>query len=164
MGISHNAYLGPYLFVTETVTEKVIDNCLDHNFPEDAAFCPKCGISKTRRFQTAFVGNAPKDWKYSYKKNGKTCILCDYLHEVSGVRDVISDGDKHIRTRIYLPNRYYDEIGIPKIDDDTQELQLDGVDFGAMSDKFAKIFEDEIVYIQQFHEVEIRFGYISYYS
>ncbi len=164
MGVDHNAYIGPYLRVTETVKKIKVDHCEKHN-RGDSAYCPKCGKSKKDRYETQEGNEAPDDWEYSYKKNGKEVEMTDYLCSTSymSAPDIV----KGKRTYLYTPNRYYEELGIPSIDGgkySEEEVDLEELDIKEMKKKFEELFKDEIAYLKQWFEVEVKFGYISYCS
>lgn len=106
MSIDHNAYIGPYLRVTETVEKREIDRCAKHNFPPDAFYCPKCGCAKKDRYTKEEVSNAPEWWNNRFKKEGKAAELSDYLHTSSMDAPKIKESNgKRTRTYMYLPNR-----------------------------------------------------------
>jgi hypothetical protein len=160
MGVDHNAYIGPYLRVTATMQKIEIDYCAEHD-RGDAAYCPKCGKSKKDRIYKTEGDNAPDDWESEYKKGD----FHDYLTSTSfmGDPDTI-DGKK---TYIYLPNRYYDELKIPRIDGgkySEEEVPFDELDVPGTIKKFKSLFKDEIEHLKQWFEVEVKFGYISYCS
>jgi len=164
MGVDHNAYIGPYLRVTETVKKVQIDHCKNHD-RGDATYCPECGLSKQQRRETQECSDAPDDWETEYKKNGKEADFNDYLCSTSFMSspDII----KGKRTYLYTPNRYYEELNIPDIDGDKyseEEVPFDEIDVPGTIKKFKKLFKDEIAYLEQWFEVEVKFGYISYCS
>jgi hypothetical protein len=160
MGIDHNAYIGPYLRVTGTVEKREVDYCADHN-RGDAAYCPQCGKSKKDRISVKEGNNAPGDWQGEYPKGE----FYNYLSSTAHYSDPdIKDGK---RTYIYIPNRYYKEMSIPSIEGgkySEEEVDLEALNVAEMKKKFTKLFKDEIAYLKQWFEVEIKFGYISYCS
>lgn len=167
MGVDHNAYIGPYLRVTEVVTKKKIDRCEKHNRPDDAVYCPKCG--EKNRFYETETDDAPDDWSYSYKKNGKKCEFNDYLYSTSfmSAPEVTVKNGRRVRTYFYLPNRYHDEMGLPDIEGgkySEEEVPFDELNIPATLEKFQELFKDEIAYLKQWFEVEVKFGYVSYCS
>jgi hypothetical protein len=172
MSVDHNAYIGPYLRVTETLKKISIDDCAGHNFPEDASFCPKCGKSKKERIRIYLDNGTPDDWNIGYKrKNEKKTSggLHDYLCSTFIMSPPIIQkvDDKMIRTEFYLPNRYYEELGIPKIDGSRyskEEIPFDELDVKGITQKFLELYVEEIAYLKQWFEVEVKFGYISYCS
>jgi hypothetical protein len=160
MGVDHNAYIGPYLRVTQTVTKGQGDYCKDHN-RGDAAFCPQCGKSKKDRYYTFEDNGAPNNWQEEYEKGS----FYDYLTSTSfmGSPDLV-DGK---RTHLYLPNRYYKELNIPSIDGgkySKEEVPFDEIDVPGTLKTFKKLFKDEIAYLEKWFEVEVKFGYVSYCS
>jgi hypothetical protein len=160
MGVDHNAYIGPYLRVTETVEKKEVDLCAEHN-RKDAPYCPECGRSKKDQIYTYDDNDAPNNWRVNYIKNGKKCEFYDYLTSTS----VMSNPHivKGKRTYIYLPNCYYEELEIPDIDS-KEEVPFDDLDVQGITKKFCKLFKDEINYLEQWFEVEAKFGYVSWCS
>jgi hypothetical protein len=160
MGVDHNAYIGPYLRVTETVKKRQIDYCAEHN-RKDSAYCPKCGRSTKDRIYTHEGGDAPDNWEEDYKKGN----FYDYLTSTS----IMSGPDtiKGKKTYIYLPNRYYKELNIPSIEGgkySEEEVPFDEMDVSGTIKKFKSLFKDEIEHLKQWFEVEVKFGYISYCS
>src|SRR5688572_11108568 len=109
MGIDYNAYLGPYLRVKVEVKQQKVDRCATHNFPADAAFCPKCGTAKKDRMSTEEV-EQPPHWAEDYKKKGKRAELNDYICSTSHMSapEIVKDGDKRVRIYLYTANRYWD--------------------------------------------------------
>ena len=165
MGVDHNAYIGPYLRVTETVTEQKQDKCADHDFPADASFCPKCGTKKNDRIRTFEASNVPDGWEEDYKKGD----FHDYLVHTSFMSspDIEEKDSKRTRTYLYMPNRYYDELKIPRVDGgkySEEEVPFDDLDVPGITIKFLELFADEIEYLRQWFEVEVKFGYIGYCS
>jgi hypothetical protein len=163
MGVDHSAYIGPYLRVTEKLEKKSEDLCADHNRPEDALFCPKCGRSTKDRIRTYDDGPAPRGWQEELPKDGKKVNLYDYLWPCF-TKDVNKPGTS---TAIYLPNRYYAEIGIPKIDGrkySEEDVPFDDMNGPVITQKFLEKFKDEIAYLKQWFEVEVKFGYVAYCS
>ena len=169
MGIDYNAYLGPYLRVKVEVKKVKVDCCEKHDVPPDAAFCPKCGTSKKDRITTQ-EQEVPEHWAWEYKKKGKSVELNDYLSSTSHMTNppIQKDGDKRYRVYLYIPNRYWDELNVPRLGsrsgDYEDEIELENLDMGKAKKDFAKLFKEEIDYIKQWHEVEVKFGYISYCS
>lgn len=164
MGVDHNAYIGPYLRVTETVEKIKIDRCKDHQ-RGDAPYCPQCGKSAIDRYETIETNNAPDNWQEEYVKDGKEVSFYDYLCSTSymSAPDII-DGK---RTYLYTPNRFYDELNIPRIEGgkySEEEVPFDELDIPGTLKKFKSLFKDEIEYLKQWFEVEVKFGYISYCS
>lgn len=161
MGVDHNAYIGPYLRVTEVVEKQKIDRCETHD-RGDSPYCPKCGRRIIDRYETIETNNAPDNWQEDYVKNG-ACFY-DYLSSTSFISapDVI-DGK---RTYLYLPNRYYKELKIPRIEGGmcSEEVPFDELDVPGTIKKFKSLFKDEIKYLEQWFEVETKFGYVSYCS
>lgn len=160
MGVDHNAYIGPYLRVTETVEKRKIDRCEKHD-RGDSPYCPKCGRRTIDRYETIETNNAPDDWKEEYSKG---CFY-DYLTSTSfmSAPDIV-DGK---RTYLYIPNRHYDELDIPSIEGgkySEEEVPFDELDVPGTIKKFELLFKDEIAYLRQWFEVEAKFGYISYCS
>ena len=160
MGVDHNAYIGPYLRVTMMVEKRKIDHCEKHN-RGDSAYCPKCGLSKKDRFEVQEGTNAPDDWEESYKKGD----FNDFLTSTSfmSAPDIV----KGKQTYIYLPNGCYGELGIPNIDGgkySEEEVPFDELDVPGTIKKFKTLVKDEIKYLEQWFEVEVKFGYISYCS
>jgi hypothetical protein len=169
MGVDHHSYIGPYLRVTEITKKEKVDSCESHNFPVDASFCPKCGNSKQSRYKVIEINDAPDDWEEEYVKNGKTCCFWDYLTSTSVMSgpDVEEKNGKRIRTYIYLPNQYFDELDLPKIDGgkySEEEVPFDKLDIPELTRKFTDLYTDEIVYLKQWFEVEVKFGYIGWCS
>jgi hypothetical protein len=165
VGVDHNAYIGPYLRVTEAVREERTDRCKDHNFPQDAAFCPKCGTQKANRFFTRVVNDAPDDWEQSFMKGGKTCDFMDYLMSTSCMSPPDTKNGK--RTYLYTPNCHYDQLKLPRIDGgkySEEEVPFDKLDINGITQKFTELFAEEIAYLKQWFEVEVKFGYISWCS
>lgn len=161
MGVDHNAYIGPYLRATIEVKKQTIDKCKDHNVPPDAEFCPKCGTSKNDRIRIYDGENAPDYWEGNYSKGE----FNDYFYSTSMISAPdIANGK---RTYIYLPNRYYKELNIPRIEGEKyseEEVAFDELDIPEIMRKFNELFKDEIEYIKQWFEVEVKFGYVSYCS
>lgn len=160
--VDHNAYIGPYLRVTETLEKRSEDSCADHNFPEDALFCPKCGKSKKDRIRTYNDGPAPRGWQEEYPLGGKEVNFYDYMWPCLTKQEKPSTS-----TAIYLPNRYYDELGIPKIDGgkySEEEVPFDTLNPQEITQKFTEKFKNEIAYLKQWFEVEVKFGYVAYCS
>jgi hypothetical protein len=157
MGVDHNAYIGPYLRVTATMKKKKIDYCLQHE-RGNAEYCPQCGRSKNQRIHEYESDGAPDDWEEKYKKGN----FNDYLTSTS----VMSGPDtvKGKKTYIYLPNRYYEELHIPQIDGDSEEVSFDTMDIPETISRFKALFKDEIKYLKQWFEVEVKFGYVSWCS
>ncbi len=169
MGVDHHVYIGPYLRVRTTVKQISVDRCADHNFPDDAGFCPKCGKSKRDRIQLIEKVDVPDYWEENYQKDGKKTEFNDYLYSTSMMSppDIKEKDGKRTRTYLYLPNRYYKELGLPHIEGgkyDEEEIPFDGLDIPGISDKFVELYKDEINYLIQWFEVEVSFGYISYCS
>jgi len=161
MGVDHNAYIGPYIRATETVKQKQIDYCSEHN-RGDATYCPKCGKSIKDRIYKFYGGEAPDGWEVDYKKGH----FNDYLSSTSIMsRPNIIDGK---RTYIYLPNRYYDELGIPDIEGNVMysesEVPFGELDVPGTIKKFEKLFKEEIAHLKQWFEIEVKFGYITWCS
>lgn len=164
MGVDHNAYIGPYLRVTETVKKIKVDHCEKHD-RGDAAYCPKCGKSKKDRYETQEGNEAPDNWEVNYKKNGKKVEFMDYLTNTSFMSN--PDTVKGKRTYLYLPNRLYDELEIPSLEGgkySEEEVDLEELDIKGMKAKFEELFADEIAYLRKWFVVEVKFGYISYCS
>ncbi len=165
MGVDHHAYIGPYVRVTQVVEKKTIDKCADHDFPADASFCPKCGRAKGIRLYTVEGINAPDDWEEDYKQG----TFCDYLTSTSFMSppDVEVVNGKRQRTHLYIPNRYFKELGLPHIDGgkySEEEVPLDELDVREIVEKFKQLFADELGYLRQWFEVEVKFGYVGYCS
>lgn len=159
MGVDYNAYIGPYIRATHTVSEKRIDRCVGHDVPPDAVFCPQCGTRKANRFATVIESSAPKRWEEKYSKGE----FCNFLHTTSCMSSPeIVNGRQ---TYLYLPNRHHNELGIPEIDcRKEQEISFEEYDIGATIERFKELFKDEIAYMSQWFLVEVKFGYISYCS
>lgn len=160
MGVDHNAYIGPYVRVTETVEKKQGDYCEDHN-RGDSPHCPQCGRSKADRKYSYEDNGAPDDWEEEYSKGS----FYDYLSSTSFMSspDII----KGKRTYIYLPNLYYKELNIPKIEGgkySEEEVPFDELDVAGTIKKFKTLFKDELAYLKKWFEVEVKFGYVSYCS
>jgi len=159
MSIEYNAYIGPYLRVTETVQEKKIDRCVEHN-RGDATYCPTCGRSKKNRIDTYEDNGAPDNWEENYKDGG----FYDYLTLTSMSDQETVNGKK---TYIYLPNRYYDKLGLPSIAGENYyegEVVFDELDVPKITKKFNELFKDEMKYLKQWFEVEVKFGYVRWCS
>jgi len=68
---------------------------------------------------------------------------------------------------LHLPNRYYAEIGIPKIDGgkySQEDIPFDDLNGPVITQRFLEKFKDEIAYLKQWFEVEVKFGYVAYCS
>lgn len=167
MGIDRNLYIGPYLRVREVVEQKTVDNCAGHNFPNDAIYCPQCGKHKNNRFVNFEKNNAPNYWQERFEKNGESVNFDDYMVTTSCMADPtveIIDG-KRVKIYIYYPNRSHEELNLPRIqDNDEQNIPFDGLDIQGTLKKFKEIFSDEIAFLKQWFEVEIKFGFLSWYS
>lgn len=164
MGVDHNAYIGPYLRVTETVVKKKGDYCEDHN-RGDSPHCPQCGRSKTNRTFDYEENGAPDNWQEEYKKDGKDVCFYDYLCSTSFMSSPDIIGGK--RTYLYIPNRFYKELEIPRVEGgkySEEEVPFDTLDVPGTLKKFESLFKDEIAYLKQWFEVEAKFGYIAYCS
>jgi hypothetical protein len=160
MGVDHNAYIGPYLRVTATIQKIEIDYCAEHD-RGDAAYCPKCGRSEKDRICKSEGDNAPDEWEENYKEGG----FYDYLSSTSMMSG--PDTVKGKKTYIYLPNRYYKELGLPDIEGgkySEEEVPFDELDVPGTIKKFKKLFKDEIKHLKQWFEVEVKFGYIAWCS
>lgn len=165
MGVDHNAYIGPYITATIEVKSQKSDKCENHNFPKDADFCPKCGTPKNNRYYTREVSSVPSDFTEDYiKKNdkGQKINFFDLLFYTSDPEVVIKDG-KRTKTYIYLPNRYYKELNIPDVISEG-DMPFDNLDIEGGTKKFKNLFADEITYLKQWFLVEIKFGYVAWYS
>ena len=162
MGVDHNGYIGPYVRVIENHKKSLKDACADHNFPEDAEYCPKCGKHKSHRMVEIVEGDAPKYWSGEYFKNGKKCEFWDYLSQAfsKNLKDNVS-------LSIYIPNRYWKELEIPRIEDgkySEEEVSFEEFDMNWSIEKFKELFSDELTYISQWFKIEVKFGYIGYCS
>lgn len=153
MGVDYNAYIGPYLRVMVPVQVVETDFCAEHN-RGDVAYCPKCGRSKNFRIGKSEVNQA-------LIRQYKGGDFYDYFYSTSsGSQPPIIEGK---RTHIYLPNKYWNELGIPRLSS-RKELPLDEMDIRGMVEKFETLFKDEIIYLKQWFGVEVKFGYVSYCS
>ena len=167
MRIDYNAYIGPYLKVKTEIKTQFYDPCENqgHNFLPSMEFCPQCGTSKKNRIREYTGTIAPPDWEEKFSKG----LIYDYLHSTSvmGYPPTQEENGKKYRTYIYLPNRYYKELNIPRINDAREECELD-FDFALnpteMKEKFQELFSEEIAYMRQWFEVTVHFGYVSYCS
>lgn len=158
MGISRNAYVGPYVTAKIAVELKQVDYCEDHNFSPNMQFCPTCGRNKNNRIVNREVSKTPEYWRCEYPKGDFSNFMCS----TSIMTDAPTvDGFK---TYVYLPNRYYDEIGIPSIEEGETVLDFGEMNSKEMLEKFKTLFADEIAYLSQWFEVKICFGFVSYYS
>ena len=172
MGVGHNAYIGPYLRVTATIKDKIVDGCADHNFPDDAAYCPKCGKSRKDRMRKYEDDGTSDDWEQNYQRKGKNKTnggFWDYLTSTSSmsVPDIEWGDGKKTRTYIYLPNRYYKEMGLPSIEGgkySEEEVPFDELNIPEITQKFTEFFKEEIDYLKQWFGVEVKFGYIAWCS
>lgn len=164
MGVDHNAYIGPYVRVTETVQKKKGDKCEKHD-RGDAAYCPKCGASKKDRYYDYEDNGAPDGWESDYKKNGKKVEFWDYLSTTCCMSS--PEVVKGKRTCLYVANRYHKELNIPDIDGgkySEEEVPFDAMNVQATIDKFKLLFADELAYLEKWFEVEVKFGYVSWCS
>jgi hypothetical protein len=158
MGISRNAYVGPYLSAKIAVKKTEVDYCKSHNCSLDMDYCPKCGTHKQNRIRILELIDAPDDWGIEYPKGE----FSNFMYSTSIMTDATTiDGFK---TYTYLPNRYYDEIGIPSIEEGETVLDFGEMNSKEMVKKFKTLFADEIAYLSQWFEVKICFGLVSYYS
>ncbi len=162
MSVDHNAYIGPYLRVIDTIKEKTVDTCIYHNFPVDALYCPACGQRRELRMKVCHSGNAPPYWEDNYVKDGKKVDFHDCMFSC-----LTKKGKENTSISIYLPNTYFDEIGIPMIDGGKyaeEEVSFDDLNAQDMTQKFVEKFKDEIAYLRQWFVVEVKFGYVAYCS
>ncbi len=173
MGFEHHAYIGPYLRVTETVQQVRQDQCVDHNRPDNAKFCPVCG--EANRYKVVEDNGAPDDWGYGYKRKseekptngGLFDYLCTTSTSCSCRPNLIDKDGKKVRTYLHVPNRFYEDLGIPQIKGgkySEEEVAFEDLNVSDSKEKFAEIFQEEIEYLKQWFEVELKFGYISWNS
>lgn len=163
MGVDHNGYIGPYVRVTATVMKRKVDYCESHN-RDNTTYCPTCGRGQNARFVTIDYEGAPDDWQENYK-NGANGTFSDYLFSTSHMSppDIV----KNKRIYLYLPNRYYDELNLPHIEGgkySEEEVPFDDLNVQEITKKFKELYKDEIEYLKQWFDVEVKFGYIGYCS
>ena len=168
MGVDHNAYIGPYLRVTEVVTKQQYDRCADCNRPDDVAYCPKCGRSKKDRIYAFEGGAAPDDWEQDYEKDGKKSkgYSGGGLHlssiDIMSPPNIEEKDGRRIRTYLYLPNGDFG-ADLPSIEGE-EEVPFDELDVSGITKKFTEFYKDEMKYIEQWFEVEVKFGYLGWCS
>ena len=165
MGVDYNAYIGPYVRATVEVQKKTIDRCEKHNFLAGMEFCPKCGTSKLTREQTYDADLTPPGWVECFPKGE----IYNYLYSTSCMSspDIFQKDGKSYRTYIYLPNRYRKELNIPELSGgrySESEIPFEELDVPNILVKFNELYKEEIAYMKQWFQIEIKFGYIAYCS
>lgn len=153
MGMSRDIYIGPYLVVQIPLHEVETDCCAGHTIPQGSSFCPDCGRDVRHRIHRTKELKIPLGWQDDYPKG----LFSNYLYSVNP----LDQSDLH--TSVFLPNRYYSELGIPRLDK-TGDFPFSDVDFSNMKERFEDRFAEEIAYLRRWCQVEVKVGCVSYYS
>jgi hypothetical protein len=148
-------YIGPYIEAVTGLQNISYDVCADHKVSPDMTYCPICGTHKDKRIVQLTSSDFPDNWAEDYPKG----LFYNYLYSV--VHNIKNDKS----TYIYLPNRYYDELKIPDLNEDNENpIDFKEVDFNEMVEKFKELYAEEIEYLEKFCEVKIKYGFIAYYN
>lgn len=152
--LDRHVYLGPYVQVTQQVTEVSTDPCKEHTISLGANFCSTCGRSIVGRFTVERRIKAPAGWEENYPKGEFANFLCGVF--------VRQRSDEQME--VFLPNRHYTQLGLRDINDDGDSTYpIDSASIPTTVQKFHDLFKDELAYLQQWFKVEVLFGVVTYY-
>lgn len=152
--MSYRHCIGPYIKSTIPLFYESVDKCANHNVPENAKFCPECGLNVKFRCYEAKADNV-SDWlnKFSNLQLGS---FYEHFWLVDQPATLTH------RTYVYFPaGKYWNKLDVIDLDA-YRHISYHGADIDGIVAAFKRLFADEIKFLQQFSEVEVDFGYVSF--